>query len=172
MGPRKTNREESAAGRSTGRAPEREHINPCPWSEGDGKKTLSCWAASIGLEVASNRLEGRRTFSLLRATPAGRGLSPVTSRTRTSKLSNSNGAIGTSDRFEFLVARIIIFIALDCSVTGIGDARGPLPLGQVVSRPGANGRPIGAGIKCDSDEVLEVQDRGAALTQPKMDCGR
>ena len=38
--------------------------------------------------------------------------------------------------------------------------------------PGVNGRDIGAGIECESDEVFGVQDRGASLRQPEVDRGR
>jgi hypothetical protein len=33
--------EGSAAGSRTGRAPKREHINPCPWSEGEGRRIFA-----------------------------------------------------------------------------------------------------------------------------------
>src|SRR5208282_384191 len=47
-----------------------------------------------------------------------------------------------------------------------------LPPGQAVCGPSVDGRDIGAGIECDSDEVFEVQDRGASLRQPEVDRGR
>lgn len=57
-------------------------------------------------------------------------------------------------------------------VSGVGDERGPLPPGKVVCGPGVNGRDIGAGIECESDQIFEVQDRGASLRQPEVDRGR
>lgn len=55
---------------------------------------------------------------------------------------------------------------------GIGETNGPLAPGQVVREPSVNGSNIGAGIECEPDEVLEIQDRGATLTHAEVDGSR
>ena len=121
-------REESAAGCSTGRAPKCKHISPCPWSEGDGRRIFVRRTASIGPGVVFNRLETGWTANFLKLAPIGRGLWRVTCRTRTSKLSNSNGVIGTKDRCALLVARIRVFIVLNRFIQGHRREDGvPLP---------------------------------------------
>ena len=74
------------AGKGRGRMtslprPERKHVSPSPWSEGDGRKFFARRAASIGLGMVLNCLGAPWIFSLLKETPTGRGLWRASRRT-------------------------------------------------------------------------------------------